>query len=386
MSKMSKQDGFEASGAAEIIGSPKVFLKTPNGEMIHGNSIDYLTSLKPTSVDLIITSPPFALVAEKEYGNVPGDEYLSWFKPFAEQFHRVLKNSGSLVLDFGGAFTPGLPTRHLYQFELMILLCREYGFHLAQDFYWFNPARLPSPAEWVTIRRIRVKDAVNTVWWMSKTPWPKASNSRVLAPYSPSMRRLFRDGYNAGPRPSGHNVSDIFATDHGGAIPPNLLTISNTESNSNYLRYCKRNALKAHPARFPSELPEFFIRMLTDRGDLVIDPFGGSCVTGEVAERLLRKWTCVELRRDYLLAAMGRFVRVNGHYVLAEPNQVRRSQQYSMFRPGGLWTDDDTGEKLAKDGGRNHRLKKQEKSRPEPIRPPKYDDLNRPMQLRIKDV
>lgn len=383
---MSEQDGFEASGAAEIIGSPKLFLKTPNGEMIHGNSVDYLSSLEPASVDLIVTSPPFALVAEKEYGNVPGDEYISWFKPFAEQFRRVLKDSGSLVLDFGGAFTPGLPTRHLYQFELMILLCREYGFHLAQDFYWFNPARLPSPAEWVTIRRIRVKDAVNTVWWMSKTPWPKASNSRVLAPYSPSMKRLFRNGYNAGPRPSGHNVSDIFAIDHGGAIPPNLLTISNTESNSNYLRYCKRNGLKAHPARFPSELPEFFIRMLTDEGDLVIDPFGGSCVTGEVAERLSRKWACVELRRDYLCAAMGRFVRVNGHFVLAEPTQVRRSQQYSMFRPGALWTDDDTGERLKKDGGRSHRSNKQEKSKREPLRPPKYDDSNKPMQLRIKDV
>ena len=383
---MSEKDGFKASGVAEVIGSPKLFLKTPNGNMIHGNSADYLAGLKDGSVDLIMTSPPFALVAEKEYGNVPGDEYIAWFRPFAEQFQRVLKDSGSLVLDFGGAFSPGLPTRHLYQFELMLLLCKEYGFHLAQDFYWFNPARLPSPAEWVTIRRIRVKDAVNTVWWLSKTPWPKASNTRVLTPYSPSMKRLFRNGYNAGPRPSGHVVSDTFAVDHGGAIPPNLLAISNTESNSHYLRYCKRNDLKAHPARFPSELPEFFIRMLTDEGDLVIDPFGGSCVTGEVAERLSRKWTCIELRRDYLTAAMGRFVRVNGHFILAEPMQVCRPQQYSLFRPGALWGEDDTGEKLAKDGGRGHRTRKPEKPRPEPIRPPKYENATGPMQLRIKDV
>ena len=383
---MTEKDGLEASGVTEVIGSPKSFLKTPNGNMVHGNSADYLAGVKGGSVDLIMTSPPFALVAEKEYGNVPGDEYIAWFRPFAEQFRRVLKDSGSLVLDFGGAFSPGLPTRHLYQFELMLLLCKEYGFSLAQDFYWFNPARLPSPAEWVTIRRIRVKDAVNTVWWLSKTPWPKVSNTRVLTPYSPSMKRLFRNGYNAGPRPSGHVVSDTFAVDHGGAIPPNLLAISNTESNSHYLRYCKRNNLKAHPARFPSELPEFFIRMLTDKGDLVIDPFGGSCVTGEVAERLSRRWTCIELRRDYLTAAMGRFVRVNGHFILAEPMQVRRPQQYSLFRPGAFWGDNNTGEKLAKDGGRGHRTRKHEKPRPEPIRPPKFENTTGPLQMRIKDV
>ncbi|MGN6818586.1 MAG: DNA-methyltransferase [Sphingomonas sp.] len=384
---MSEQEGFEASGAAEIVGDPKVFLETPKGQMIHGNSVDYLTSLQPDSVDLIITSPPFALVSEKEYGNVPGDEYIAWFKPFAEQFNRVLKDTGSAVLDFGGAFTPGQPTRHLYQFELMILLCREYGFYLAQDFYWFNPARLPSPAEWVTIRRIRVKDAINTVWWLSKTPWPKASNTRVLQPYSPSMKRLFKNGYNAGPRPSGHVVSDTFAIDHGGAIPPNLLAISNTESNSNYLRYCKRNNLKAHPARFPSELPEFFIRMLTDEDDLVIDPFGGSCVTGEVAERLGRSWRCIELRKDYLTAAMGRFVRVNGHYVLAEPSHSRKPQQYTMFRPGGLW-DDGEHRPLQKDGGKNHR-ERRSVERQKTDRAPKKDAAEQPapfFQFGIDDV
>jgi site-specific DNA-methyltransferase (cytosine-N4-specific) len=382
---MSEQEGFEASGAAEILGAPETFLTTPFGRMVHGNSADYLASLESESLDLIVTSPPFALVSEKEYGNVPGDEYIAWFRPFAEQFKRVLKDTGSLVLDFGGAFVPGQPTRHLYQFELMLLLCKEYGFHLAQDFYWFNPARLPSPAEWVTIRRIRVKDAINTVWWLSKTPWPKASNTRVLQPYSPSMKRLFRNGYNAGPRPSGHVVSDTFAIDHGGAIPPNLLAISNTESNSHYLRYCKRKKLKAHPARFPSELPEFFIRMLTDKGDKVLDPFGGSCVTGEVAERLGREWTCVELRRDYLTAAMGRFVSVNGHFVLAEKDQPRRNQQYTMFRPGGIWSDEDD-EPLAEDGGRQHRQRAAGKPRPKPLRPPKVDVDDRPHQLRIEDV
>ena len=113
------------------------------------------------------------------------DEYVSWFMKFAPLFHRVLKPKGSLVIDIGGSWNLGQPTRSLYHYELLIALCQnpEYKFYLAQEFFWFNPARLPTPAEWVTVRRERVKDAVNCVWWLSKTPHPKASNRKVLRPF-----------------------------------------------------------------------------------------------------------------------------------------------------------------------------------------------------------
>jgi site-specific DNA-methyltransferase (cytosine-N4-specific) len=162
-----------------------------------------------------------------------------------------------MVIDIGGAWNQGQPTRHLYHFKLLIMLCEEYGFHLAQDFYWWNPSKLPTPAEWVTVRRVRVKDAINTVWWLSKTPWPKGSNRRVLQPYSPSMRELLEKGYKAKKRPSGHDISEKFSIDNGAAIPPNLIAAPNTESNSQYLRYCKDHNIKPHPARYPAELPEF---------------------------------------------------------------------------------------------------------------------------------
>ena len=165
------------------------------------------------------------------------------------------------------------------------MLCRDFGFHLAQEFYWWNPSKLPTPAEWVTVRRIRVKDAINCVWWLSRTPYPKVSNQRVLQPYSDSMKQLLKKGYKPKLRPSGHDISDKFQKDNGGAIPPNLLALANTESNSVYQRYCREHGIKEHPARFPSGLPGFFTRMLTDRGDTVFDPFAGSCVTGEVCER-----------------------------------------------------------------------------------------------------
>lgn len=259
------------------------------------------------SVNLVMTSPPFGLVRKKEYGNVDSVDYVGWFLPLAEEIRRVLTDDGSFVIDLGGSWNKGTPTRSLYVFELLIALCRHLGFHLAQEFYWYNTAKLPSPAEWVTVRRIRVKDAVNNVWWLSKTPNPKANNRNVLKPYSESMKSLLKNGYKAQLRPSGHDISAGFSKDHGGAIPPNILTIANTDSNGSYLTQCKKAAIKPHPARFPRELPEFFIRFLTDSGDMVLDPFAGSNVTGEASELLGRKWKSFELSEEYLRASLFRF-------------------------------------------------------------------------------
>jgi len=335
----------------EIAMQATTYFQTRLGRMIHGDSLDVLTREFPEkSVNLIMTSPPFGLVRKKEYGNPDADEFFDWFRPFAEAFKRVLRDDGSLVIDIGGAWVPGQPTRSLYHFKLLIALCDEFGFHLAQEFFWWNPSKLPTPAEWVTIRRIRAKDAVNCVWWLSPTPWPKASNRRVLQPYSDSMLELLESGYQPKKRPSGHDISDKFGKDNGGAIPPNLLAIANTESNGQYLRYCKEQGIKPHPARFPADLPEFFIRMLTDRGDLVVDPFGGSCVTGEVCERLGRRWVCIELNEEYLRGAVGRFENQPRETQTALPAPVDPSAFYKIPRPGLVWNGDN--EPLPADGGR----------------------------------
>lgn len=285
------------------------FLSTPHGEVLWGDSRSYLfNKAKPNSVDLIMTSPPFGLVRKKSYGNEDADQYCDWFRPFAEGFRTVLKDSGSLVIDIGGAWKPGQPTRSLYHFKLLMMLVEEYGFHLCQEHYWWNPSKLPTPAEWVNVRRVRVKDAVNTVWWLAKTPYPKANNKRILQPYSKSMEHLLKNGYTAKLRPSGHDISDKFSKDNGGSVPPNLLAIANTESNGRYQDHCRAENIAIHPARFPTQLPEYFIRFLTDPGDLVVDPFGGSCVTGVVAENLRRRWVCCDLSEEYLLGAKARFL------------------------------------------------------------------------------
>lgn len=277
------------------------------GSIYLGDSLELLSGLEDGSINLILTSPPFALTRKKEYGNKAEDKYIEWFLPFAKEFKRILTENGSLVLDLGGAYLPGYPVRSIYQYELLVKLCRELGFFLAQEFFHYNPSRLPTPAEWVTVRRIRVKDSVNVVWWLSKTPHPKADNRQVLKPYSDSMKQLLKKGYKAKIRPSGHDISDKFQKDNAGAIPPNLLEIANTESNSPYLKHCKEAGIKPHPARFPKGFAEFFIKYLTSENDIVLDPFAGSNTTGFVAENLSRQWISFEIHEDYIIGSKCRF-------------------------------------------------------------------------------
>jgi len=202
-------------------------------------------------------------------------------------------------LNVGGSWTPGAPIRSLYHFRLLLALCDELGFELCQEFFWYNPAKMPAPAEWVNVRRIRVKDSVEYIFWLSPSTSPKADNSRVLQAYSKDMQRLIRRGIKQTKRPSGHNITPKFSRDRGGSIPANLIQCGNNESNSQYIQQSKKLGKKIHPARFPAELPRFFIEFLTDAGDLVLEPFAGSNTTGAVAEQLGRKWIAVEKSRTY---------------------------------------------------------------------------------------
>jgi site-specific DNA-methyltransferase (cytosine-N4-specific) len=232
---------------------------------------------------------------------------VQWRLPFAREIKRVLKNDGSFILNIGGSYEAGSPTRSLYHFKLLVALVEELGFHLAQECFWHNPAKLPSPAEWVNVRRFRIKDSVEYIWWLSPSAWPYADNRQVLVPYSPDMKRLFLKGYKAKKRPSGHNITRKFQNDRGGAIPQNIIVRGNNESNSEYISACNDLGIKVHPARFPRSLPEFFIKLVTKPNDLVLDPFAGSNTTGRVAEDLGRRWVAVDVEPNYVRASGVRF-------------------------------------------------------------------------------
>jgi DNA modification methylase len=285
--------------------------RTEFGEAYVGDALELLREIPNSSVDLVLTSPPFALRRQKSYGNVEETEYVEWLKPFGKQVFRVLKDAGSFVLDLGGAYRCGVPSRSLYNFRVLLSLCDDVGFHLAEDFYWFNPAKLPSPIEWVNKKKIRAKDSVDTIWWLSKTEWPKADVGNVLKPYSDRMKKLISNPegfYKPKKRPSGHDIGANFGKDKGGAIPSNMISIPNTDSNSVYLRLCKEFGFNRHPARFPAEIPRFFIKMLTAPDDLVLDIFAGSNTTGAVAELLGRKWLAFESHHEYLITSVFRFL------------------------------------------------------------------------------
>lgn len=293
------------------------YYSTGIGVAYLADSHEILKALPEGSINAVITSPPYALHFKKEYGNVDKANYGEWFLRFAKEIFRILKDDGSFVLNIGGSYNKGLPTRSIYQYKLLVELVEALGFHLAQEFYWYNPAKLPMPAEWVTVRRIRVKDAVEHVWWLSKTPYPKADNRNVLKPYSDDMLRLNRRGVRTTVRPSGHNIRASFdKVDAGGSIPPNvfehemssdLLKFGNNAANDSYTKKCKESGAKIHPARFPAALPEFFIKLLTEEGDVVVDPFAGSNTTGAVAESLNRRWVAIEYLQEYLEASKFRF-------------------------------------------------------------------------------
>jgi DNA modification methylase len=303
------------AGSEELRGLGTPLYYTDLGAAYVGDSRDLLKKISTQCVDLVITSPPFPLQRPKEYGTFAFEsEFAEWFVPFALEVKRVLRDKGSFVIDLGGVYVKGRPVRSLYPYRLLLKLVDEVGFVLAEEFFWFNPSKLPSPIEWVNKRKIRVKDAVNFVFWLAKDDFPKTYVENVLIDYSDRMRQLLRlreRFYRPKKRPSGHDISGRFMESRKGAIPPNLLVIPNTKSNTQYLLACEMLNIKRHPARFPEEFPEFFIKFLTEEGDIVLDIFAGSNTVGYVAERMKRRWLAFEVKQEYLVASMARFVPVS---------------------------------------------------------------------------
>lgn len=291
----------------------KLAYRTHRGSMWCGTAEEFLSSKKARryhgKIQLIFTSPPFPLNRKKKYGNLRGQAYIDWLAAFAPRFRQLLKPNGSVVVEMGNAWEPGQPVMSTLALRTLLALLDAGRFHLCQQFVYENPARLPSPVEWVNVQRIRVKDSFTHLWWMAPSARPKADNRRVLKAYSDSMVKLLaRQQQKTGPRPSGHCIGNgSFYRHNCGAIPSNVLTAANTRTNDDYQEYCRSRDLTPHPARMPLAVAEFFVRLLTTPGDIVFDPFGGSNTTGAAAEKLQRRWLSLEARADYASGSRGRF-------------------------------------------------------------------------------
>jgi hypothetical protein len=303
----------QTSGRKDVPGELEPVYQTMLGRMLHGTAEEVLSGSLATEirghVQLIFTSPPFPLNRKKKYGNLQGQDYRQWVASFAKVFLDLLTPNGSIVLELGNAWEPGRPVMSTLALETLLDFLHAGNLSLCQQFVCYNPARLPTPAQWVNIERIRLKDAYTHVWWMAQSDRPKANNRRVLTPYKRDMQRLITDGnYIAGRRPSGHDIGKTsFLRDNGGAIPSNALMFPNTTSVESYQDYCRSRGLQFHPARMPPGLAEFFVRFLTEPDDLVLDPFAGSNTTGAAAEQLGRRWLSVEPDASYIEGSKGRF-------------------------------------------------------------------------------
>jgi DNA modification methylase len=288
--------------------------RTDLGICLKGKAEEILQSPKIAEhlkhkVDLIFTSPPFPLNRKKKYGNLKGNAYVDWLAAFADTFKVLLKPKGSIVIELGNAWEQGKPSMSTLALKALLALLEKGEFTLCQQLIWYNPARLPSPAQWVNVERIRLKDAYTHLWWMSRSDRPLADNRQVLTEYSDSMKDLLRkQKYNTGKRPSQHKIgAKSFLKNNTGAIPSNVITLANTLSNTEYQAYCREQALQPHPARMPPGLAEFFIKFLTKPDMLVLDPFAGSNTTGAAAEKLGRRWIAIEPQDDYISGSKGRF-------------------------------------------------------------------------------
>lgn len=289
----------------------KEYYKTELGKLYLGKCEDIIRNLvqQGIKVNLIITSPPFPLSRSKRYGNMTGERYIEWMDELADLFKSILTEDGSIVIEMGNAWEKGLPVHSTLPIESLLEMKHRGEFYLCQEFIHYNPAALPAPIEWVNKKRIRVKDSFTRIWWMSVNPMPNADNRKVLTQYSKQMEKLIRrQKYNSGRRPSEYVIGESsFNHDNGGAIPSNVIIASNTVSSDPYLKYCKKNGYEIHPARMVKEIPEFFIKFLTDEDDLVLDPFAGSNMTGMVAEHLKRRWIGIEVEQKYAEGSKGRF-------------------------------------------------------------------------------
>lgn len=296
-----------------------VAFSTRLGIAIWGDSRDVLTNLDE-AIAASVFSPPYPLARARAYGNATADEsgYVDFISTVVEPIVRNLVDGGSLCINVGSVYTPGLPSRSLYRERLILALCDRFGLSLVDRLIWHNPSAPPGPTRWACVNRVQLSSTYEDILWFTNNPGRlRSDNRRVLQPHSARHRKLIANG---GEKRSGrfadgaHRISPgSFGTPTEGRLARNVLTLGHRCSDSDaYRRYARDLGLRVHGAMFPLALASFLIQLLTSPGELIVDPFGGRGTTGKAAELLGRRWLVVEKVMDYLRGGAGRFLDANG--------------------------------------------------------------------------
>lgn len=295
--------------------SMKLYFTTASGMAFWGDA-SLLSQLFQNEINLIVTSPPYLLSKAREYGSLgqKDESYVASMTKMIESWLPMLTSDASIVINLGPGTQKGTGYQSLYRERLLIELEDKLGLHLLQRFHWISPSKMPS-GYWTTRAKRNVVDVTEDFYWLSLNPkHTKANNQNVLVEFSETQKRYMasaaKKSYSLGrlDKPSGQSANlDTFYSQRDGAIPNNLLYAAPESANSNYSQQCRENNIPRHNAMFHKSLPEFFIRFLTAKNDVVCDPFVGSGNTGQAAEDNERFWIGSDIVRESLDGAKLRF-------------------------------------------------------------------------------
>jgi site-specific DNA-methyltransferase (cytosine-N4-specific) len=297
-----------------------VGFSTDLGIAILGSCATVFSSID-APITLCVTSPPYPLARARRYGNVSEAHYVDWICKELEPVVKNLARGGSLCLNVSNdIFEPGMPSRSLYRQRLVLALCDRLGLHLMDELVWHNPTKPPGPVQWASLHRVQLNVGWEPIYWFTNDPKSvRSNNQRVLQEHTEQHLRLIRGGGEQREKVFSDGSYTLrkgsFANETPGKIPRNVLSFPHVCADQRqYKRDAVAAGLPAHGAPMPLRLASFLVEFLSDKDDLVVDPFGGSFTTAKAAERLGRRWLSTEIMAEYVVGAASRFKDSTGFY------------------------------------------------------------------------